>query len=723
MRITFQSGLRPAAAVFIGSFLLFMIQPMLGRTLLPVFGGSAAVWSVCLAAYQVLLLAGYAYAHLLAGKRVRTQHRAHLTLLGAAVVWAFAVAVVRWRLKGLFGGFAVPSLEVLFCVLVFVGLPYVMLAAGSTLVQAWLAASGKVSGSGLQATGSEPAPLTCNKEQEAARRSGDVYRLYAVSNLGSLLGLLVYPFVLEPFVPLTAQWYGFAAALGLYAMLLARVGIRCQAAATDDALQQPKTRTQKQTTSPAWVLLPAVSAFLLNAVIAHLFADVTPMPLVWVVMLSMFLLSYVVGFSRFGDERRVLWGVLSLLALIGAAVANGMWGTGSFYPNAAAAVALIFCVGVLLHGWLYAKRPAVVQLTRYYLAIAAGGAAGGFLSSIIAPMVFNRVLEYPLALFVCALLVAWRMPKPAWIERSRRNVWVCVVCCGAAWLALSSATARHSQARVLLRARNFYGCLTVTQTLEAFGTQGAFPVFYLWCGQTTHGIQVRAPFYKGRGTAYYGQTGGGIAVLAHPKRQAGLGMKVGVVGLGAGTLACYGRPCDLYRFFEINPQVVKVATDPRLFTYLPEAKTPIDLVPGDARRMLEKERTAGDPLYDVLIIDAYSGDAVPYHLATREAFQLYFDRLAPGGILAVHVSNWHIDLLPLCKAVVKELGVYPYGVVSAPEDCVTSGAIWVFMTRQPMDYQYPGKGSVREVVWENVRTMAAPTDEKGSLIGLLRFPL
>jgi spermidine synthase len=198
-------------------------------------------------------------------------------------------------------------------------------------------------------------------------------------------------------------------------------------------------------------------------------------------------------------------------------------------------------------------------------------------------------------------------------------------------------------------------------------------------------------------------------------------MKVGVVGLGAGTLACYGRACDLYRFYEINPQVIQVATDPRLFTFLPAAKTPIDLVPGDARKMLEKERNAGDPRYDVLVIDAYSGDAVPYHLATVEAFQLYFDRLAEDGILAVHVSNWHIDLLPLCKAVVKELGVFPYGVVSVAEDSVTAGAVWVFMTRQPRDYRYPGKSQVREVVWENVDVLSAPTDEKGSLISLLRF--
>lgn len=691
-----------AGAVFLGSFLLFLLQPMLGRTLLPTFGGSAAVWSICLAAYQMLLLAGYAYAHGLAGCTFRTQRRTHLCLLMFAVVWALAYAALRGTPKGFFGNSPVPALEVLFCVLAFVGLPYVLLAAGSTLVQAW----------------------GVDEEGTGGSQGRDVYRLYAISNLGSFSGLLIYPFVLEPFVPLTVQWFVFTACLAGYAALMARVaGGICAPVQPDRPAASERRRAEGDGAVPRawlWFLLPAASAFLLNAVVTHLFTDVTPMPLIWVVMLAAFLLSYTVGFSRAG-ERRGAWCAVAGLALTGAAVARGLWGTGSFYPNAAAGVGVVFGVGVVLHGWLYAERPDVAWLTRYYLAIAAGGAAGGLLASLAAPLVFDRVTEYPLALCACVALTAWRAPCPAFALRRVWGRWAAALCCGALWLALAAATARHSQARVLFRGRNFYGSLKVTQTFETFGTQGVFPVFYLWCGQTTHGIQVRAPFFKGRGTAYYGQTGGGVALLAHPKYRAGQGMKVGVVGLGAGTLACYGRRGDLYRFYEINPLVVRVATDPQLFTFLPDAPMPIDLVQGDARRMLEKERAAGDPLYDVLVIDAYSGDAVPYHLATREAFALYFDRLEQNGILAVHVSNWHIDLLPLCKAVAAELGVSPYGVVGVKEDSVTSGAIWVFLTRRPMDYRYPAQRTVREVVWSEVRDVAAPTDEKGSLLPLLRM--
>ena len=700
MRLTFQSGLLPAAAVFCGSFLLFMIQPLLGRTLLPVFGGSASVWCVCLASYQTLLLVGYAYAHGIGRKGGLRRLHGAVTVLAA--LWVLAVAVKRGALLAWLGSGDARTAAVLAGVALFVGVPYVTLAAGSTLVQAWLAGD------------AEP------KAAQPGARS--VYSLYAVSNLGSLLGLLSYPLFLEPLVSLTAQWYGLAAGLMLYAVLMGRL-IQGRGRQGAPAPQLNAVR-EEQRPVPVflWFALPGVSAFLLNAAITHLLVDVTPMPLVWAVLLAAFLLSYSVGFSSLVERWRGAWCGGAALALIGAAVASGMWGSGSFFPNAAAGVGVLLLVGSVIHGWLYEARPETARLTRYYLAIAAGGAAGGLLAALVAPLVFSRVTEYPLALFVCAVLVAWRAPKPAPLARTRRRGWGFAAGCGAAWLLLAQATARHTQSTTLFRGRNFYGCLAVTQTFERLGPQGVLPVHYLWCGQTTHGIQIHSTdaALRSRATSYFSSTGGGIAFLTHPKYQAGVGMKVGVVGLGAGTLASYGRPGDLFRFYEINPMVERIATDPRLFTFLPDAKMPIDLVPGDARRMLEKEQAAGDPLYDVLVIDAYSGDAVPYHLATLEAFRLYFQRLEESGTLAVHISNWHIDLLPLCKAMATELGVCAYGVVGVSQDGLTSDSIWVFMTRHPAAYRYPGKARVHEVVWQEVREIAAPTDEKGSLITLIR---
>jgi hypothetical protein len=699
MGVLFQRDWLSVSAVFSGSFLLFLIQPLLGRTLLPVFGGSASVWCVCLAAYQTLLLAGYLYAHGIAGRRVANGRGFHTAVVAFAALWAWAVAAGRGPLLACLAAGPAHAGMVLAGVALFAAVPYVTLAAGSTLVQAWRAETGD--------------------------RPEGVYSLYAVSNVGALMGLLSYPFAFEPFVSLTVQWVTLASGLTVYAALIMRLAVSRTGAAGVGGAERRRALSQQ---APArmraiWFALPAASAFLLNAVTAHLLVDVTPMPLVWVVPLVAFLASYAVGFSPLGARRPGAWCAAAALALAAAAWARGQWGTGSLLPNAVAGTAVLFVAGTVLHGWLYAERPAATELTRYYLAVAAGGAAGGLLASLVAPLVFSGVSEYPLALLACAVLVAWRCPKPASVSRSPTGSRLWVVCSGLAWLALSWTLARHTQSLTLFAGRNFYGCLRVTRTLESFGRDGTYPVHYLWCGQTTHGIQVQSPQLRKKGTSYYGPAGGGVAFLAHPAYRAGQGVKVGVVGLGAGCLACYGREGDLFRFYEINPMVTRVATDPRLFTFLPDAPMRIDLVPGDARKMLQVERAAGDPRYDILVVDAYNGDAVPYHLATSEAFTLYFDRLAPDGLLAVHVSNWHIDLLPLCKAMAQKMGACAYGVISVREDSVTAGSIWVFMTRRPFVYRYPGKERVREVDWAQVRDITVPTDEKGSLLPLLRNPL
>ncbi|HRR33185.1 MAG TPA: hypothetical protein P5026_03730 [Kiritimatiellia bacterium] len=700
-----------AAAVFCGSCLLFLIQPLLGRTLLPIFGGSAAVWTVCLAAYQLLLLAGYAYAHGIARRSPQVQRTIHLTLLCGASIWAVAFAALRPVLRAAAGNSGQPALEVLLCVLACAGVPYVALAAGATVVQGWLAVrSGDGAGAGAASTSDGSV--------------SSVYRLYAVSNLGSFIGLLIYPFVLEPFVSLSVQWWAVAIGLCGYTALMMRLGRAMQTDCGDrmvDVAGPDGPPFQRQVQVWAWYVLPGASAFLLNAIIAHLFTDVTPLPLVWVLMLAAFLLSYVTGFSARRWLTSSVGIVLAIVSLGAAAVAHGMWGTGSFLPNATASLGVLFFGGSVLHGWLYEERPETARLSRYYLAIAAGGAMGGLLASLVAPYLFSRVTEYPLALSLCVLLLALRVPWPRRLNRLSGAVRpLFAVGCVAMWLMLFGALSRHTTSRTLFQARNFYGAVRVTQTLESFGQAGVLPVHYLWCGQTTHGLQVRSPLFAGRGTSYYGATGGGIAFSSHPACREGRGVKVGVVGLGAGCLACYGRPQDLFRFYEINPLMIRVAGAPNLFSFLNDAPMRIDLVPGDARKMLEREQAAGDPLYDILMIDAYSGDAVPYHLATLEAFRLYFERIEEDGILAVHVSNWHVDLLPLCKAVAKALGVHPYGVVGVAENSVTTDAMWVFMTRRPHRYDFPGKSSAREVVWERVRDISVPTDEKGSLLPLLR---
>ena len=724
----FNSRCLPAATVFFGSFLLFLIQPLTGRTLLPVFGGSASVWMVCLAVYQTLLLVGYGYAHLIArsdkGHPARFKNL-HITLLVCSIAWTLGIVCLRPILKNYFGSSEDPTLEVLFCVLLFVGLPYILLSANSSLVQSWVS-----KGAQPQKTQNEKSD-SCGSCHSDANKP-DVYRLYAISNFGSFCGLLIYPFLLEPFVPLTWQWLGLALCLAGYVALLAKLAKgtgeeKCANAkicecANEEIIQQPSptTRAFPHSRIPAflWLLLPATSSFLLNAITVYLSIDVTPMPFVWVALLSAFLLSYVIGFSPWSLRLRWLWGLGAVFALVGAAYARGIWGTGSFIPNASAGIALLLIIGSLLHGWLYETRPAPDKLTRYYLFISAGGAIGGLTSAFLAPLVFKQVLEYPLILSLCAGLVAWRCLRRYRLPLACLSI--------VAWLVLAHYTQRKTDSHLLFRSRNFYGCLAVTQQYYRDGARSK-PVNYLWYGQTTHGMQVMSPDQQHVPTSYFGATGGGIAFNAHPKYQQGQPMTVGIVGLGAGTLATYGRPGDLFRFYEINTQVIDVATNTSLFTFLPITAATVDLVLGDARRMLERERASNqknhktDPPYDLLVIDAYNGDAVPYHLTTREAFQLYFDRIAPNGMLAVHISNWHIDLLPVCKSIASDLDLYAYGSIGYSDSPITGGSIWVFMTRQPHSYRYSGRPErIKDVEWGKVRNIRTLTDERGSLITLLR---
>jgi hypothetical protein len=695
---------------------------MLGRTLLPAFGGSAAVWTVCLAAYQLLLLAGYGYAHIIAIQSARTQRRLHLVLVAISVLWAFVFAALRLTLTDRLGASTLPSLEVLAGVLFIIGLPYVLLSAGSTLVQAWLARAETPKCGSAEVLKS---PL----RSHSFRTSREIYKLYAVSNLGSLSGLLAYPFLVEPFVSLDGQWYGFAAALLAYAALLAGAAKRSAPPPADDRSpvtdhRSPVTGHWPAVTSlPAplakpwlWFALPALSTFLLNAMTLHLSTDVTPVPMMWALLLTAFLGSYVIGFSSAGEKGLIVWAGLAAVILAGAAYAAGLKGSRAFLTNLSLCAGVILFGCTFLHGWLYRIRPETSKLTLFYLGIAAGGALGGVSASLAAPAVFDRVWEYPLALAAAAIACGWFVRT--WNHPDLKgglNGFLQIA--AAATLFLVCNTALKSGRDGLLHTRNFYGCLRVSSSALRSTLGTSIPAHQLHHGGTLHGFQVRTDYLKDRPTTYYGIPGGGLALANHAKYTNGAPMRVGLIGLGVGTMACYGRTNDLYRFYEINPQVVAIARDPRWFSYLADSAAVVETVLGDARKNLEAERARGEPPYDVLVVDAYSGDSIPFHLATREAFALYRDRLAPGGILAVHVSNWHIDLFPLCKTMARAFDLHAVGAVS-PQMGLLSAATWVFLTAEPLAFDL---GGAREIDWDDVRDIVPPADERGSLIGLIRF--
>lgn len=707
----------PSLTIFLGSFLIFGIQPMLGRTLLPVFGGTAAVWTTCLATFQMLLLAGYWYGHVVSGRARSTVSDCaemtgergadgdrrplfHIALLGLSVVWVGCFATLRPCLLSQAGRSSYPVLEVLFHVLAFAGLPYVLLSANATLIQAWVA--------------------------RRMARPSDVYALYAVSNAGSLLGLLCYPFLVEPFLSLNAQWYGFAACLALYAMLLSRLakGLPARtAAALEVSDQRPESLDEKVAVQASahsvgsallWFLLPAISTFLLNAVTAHLSTDVTPIPLLWVVLLAAFLLSYIIGFSKIGERGVLVWCVLGIIPVIFCACAIGVRGERGFLYNFAAGALVMLFGCIFLHAWLYRCRPAAERLTRYYLCVAAGGALGGLLSGIVAPLLFTRIIEYRFALVTVALFSALY----AWTNTVKKLRLVAVVVQIAVLTALYLIVVRtmneYKGLTIISQSRNFYGCLTVS-SVEVLD-EIAFPVFVhrFQHGQTLHGLQYQSPDLCEEPTSYYGPLGGGLAILSHPSYTNGTPMSVGLIGLGIGTLACWGRTNDTYRFFEINPRVVDIAWDVGYFSYLSNSKAMVSIGQGDARKLIATETNR----YDILVVDAYSGDAIPFHLATREAFKLYLDHLNPGGILAMHITNWHIDLSPLCKAVGREFGRELTGVISH-ENGLCFGTTWVFISERKLPI--PKEEEVHETDWARVRDIPLPSDDCGSLINLVRY--
>jgi len=715
-------------AIFVGSFLLFGIQPMLGRTLLPSFGGTAAVWTACLAAYQTLLVGGYFYAHLINRRRPRTQVILHAVLLGLAVVWTTAIAFYRPTLKAMIGNSGFPELEVLFCVLVFVGLPYVLLSAGSSLTQAWLAGAGSPpKGDSVAAPDAQPF------EQ-------NVYRLYAVSNLGSFAGLLAYPFLLEPYVSLTAQWWLVAVSLAVYALIMAYVGSRLTHAQRDRADRlgtqivqgNPKDATQSLSRSRRhtvlWFLLPGFSVFLLNAVTAHLTLDVMPLPLLWVILLAAFLLSYAAGFSG----RLTRWnGWVELLSLTCTLVlALTMQRTGGarvYVPNLVAGIGVVAFGATLLHGWLYRIRPRDALVTRYYLFNALGGAFGGILASLVAPTLFREVSEYPIALVlltVFAALCRW-MDDPDDRARGRHFVprWayfpIITVVLG---LIVFHTYIENTKGRTVVRRdRSFYGTLTVTEVPAATGVGAKGVLREFIHGSTVHGVQARIVGKERMPTAYYTADAGGLAIVQHPNYKRGLPMRVGLVGMGVGVMLGYCRQNDTYICYEINPQVVGLATNREMFSFVELAPGRVDLREGDARKILAAEIANKEPLYDVLVLDALTGDNIPAHLSTKEAFLIYFARLAPDGILAVNISNWHLDLLPLIKAVSDDFDI-PAVAFAQTDDFakLRFSSMWAFMMRKPSrDFTFPP--DVRLLPLQQAPEFRLPTDERGSFVSLIRW--
>jgi hypothetical protein len=685
-------------AVFTGSLLLFMIQPMLGRTLLPAFGGSAAVWTVCLASYQCLLLAGYLYAHYLSKMTFNVQRKMHQLLLAGGVIWSVAVAAALPWLRGIVVQGGSPAFSVLLCVMLFVGLPYVLLAAGSTLIQSWLGQAGD-------------------------ENRGSVYKLYAVSNLGSFCGLFIYPFVLEPHVALGLQWWIFGGAMGVYLFLIFNFLKSFNLAGSKPQRSAPDADVNADVSAPGvvalWFIIPAVSVFTLNAVTTHLTLDVMPMPLLWVVLLGLFLLSYVIGFSD-RAERNLVPLFVGALIFCGAAgfFNNVSVSKGHFKYALTASLGLVLFGALFLHSWLYSMRPHTQRLTLFYLGNALGGALGGVSASLLAPLLFDRVTEFPLALLSVTLLavVFVLCGRRTVIQRGMLAL-ICAIALGCVAFGMSKTGGDRD---VVLLKRGFFGTLQVLK-VDARTEKSVGYLHEYVHGSTVHGLQALIPGKERTPTTYFTQDGGGYAVTGHPKYRRGEPMRVNILGMGVGVMLAYARTNDYYRCYEISPEAVEIATNPDLFTFVSGCPAEVSIACEDARKGLERELAEGVEPYDVIQIDAFSGDNLPYHLSTKEAFELYFKMLKPDGILAINISNWHLDLEPFVKAVGDEFNV-PMLVTRCEQDFakLQFGATFAFYCREPRRMGEPPKGAyLRDM--RRVTACKLPRDDKGSFINLIRW--
>lgn len=689
-----------ALTVTLSAALLFVVQPLLAKVLLSWFGGSPSVWTTCLFFFQFTLLGGYAYAH--ATTRLLTparQARLHRWLLIAAAL-SLLVQGLFWKRLLLpehppAALLSVPVVGLLVLLLVSVALPFFALSATSPLIQRWSALRDE-------------------------KRSP--YALFAFSNLGSLFGLFVFPLLLERLFGFRAQALLWGAGFVCFAALSAAAGSR-----------QPETGpVQSKVVEGAppswrrvarWIPLALIPSALLSATTAQITQDLAPVPFLWVLPLALYLLSFVIAFEGNAFYRRV-WCVPLFALSAWFALSVTLRGPAIDYSQQVAAPCLaLFAASILCHGELYRRRPDAAHLTGFYLWVSVGGVLGSGLITFVAPGIFPNFEEYPLLLGAAALVAAW----VTWRSRgeaigARRMVLGAASALFALHLAGAWMAVQEQRSQFVWAERNFFGVVRVMEWRE----KGAHAGHHLFNGRIEHGRQRLPGTERPRPTAYYGATSGlPISIdLLRNQRGSGEGLNVGVVGLGLGTVALHFERADRLTFFEINPAVIAVAKGSGgYFDVLAQSRAPHRIVLGDARVALAAEREASHEQYDLIIGDAFSGDAIPAHLISQEALKLYLDRLAPDGILAMHVSNKHLDLEPVLGFHASTFGLSGWWFDSRPSNEDESRAQWVFLARKPevLGDAAEWSDASREVRWLASDRLVTWTDEQNNLLELMRF--
>ena len=698
-----------AATVFLGAFLLFQVQPLFGKAILPWFGGSPAVWTTCMLVFQVLLFAGYAYAHFTTQYlSARNQAYVHLALLLLALVLLPITPNPAWKPTN---GEA-PVFRIILVTVACVGLPYFVLSSTGPLLQGWFSRT---------YAGQSP------------------YRLYALSNLGSLLALLSYPFAVEPAFSMVSQsflWSGLFIAFGLLCagsavVMWRRVengdclraagggshfgadAARCLAPASEALGAAGAAGAPRPTWNliGLWFGLAMVPSVLLLATTNRVCLDVAVVPFLWIVPLALYLITFILCFDGERWYSRQPWVLAAGGSLL---VVCWLFARGSTGPSlmmqAMWYFLALFCAGMVCHGELANLKPVPRHLTTFYLTISAGGAAGGLFVALLAPVIFVSYYELHVGIFgfglLCLALLLRedrrvRLPVAGWLQGTS----VAVALIGSTLL--MSQFGRDAAGSVAV-SRNFYGVLKVEQRPAARPEDTVKQLFHGW---VIHGSQFVAPEKRRIPTAYYAErTGIGEVLTRHHPGQP---RHVGVVGLGVGTLAAYGHKNDRFRLYEINPDVIAIAHNQ--FTFLSDSPAEKTIVEGDARLALESEEPQH---FDVLVLDAFSGDAIPVHLLTREAMQVYLKHLKSDGLFACHISNLHFDLRPVLAGLAQEFGLAQVVLRSDGDPQTASqAALWVLLAR------YPQPLAISVGLESNAASNRAPvlwTDDRSNLLQVLR---
>jgi hypothetical protein len=760
-----------AVTVFVSASLLFMVQPMFARMVLPLLGGSPAVWNTTVVFYQVVLLAGYAYTHLTTiWLDRRRQVVLHAALLLAPLL-ALPIAVPA--------GWSPPTADnpipwLLALLLAAVGAPFFVVATSSPLLQSWFASTNH-------------------------RAAANPYVLYAASNAGSMLALISYPLLVEPYLRLQEQsWLWAVGYAGLVLLMLACAAIVWCAPRTENRVPSGRTKlalersertagsglhnTQhatRDTPSPLtmsrrlrWVLLAAVPSSLMLSVTTYLSTNIAPIPLLWIVPLALYLLTFILVFagrpilSHRAMVRALPIVLLPLVIVICAQATQPIWMLMTLH------LATFFVAAMACHGELAADRPPPRQLTEFYLWMSIGGALGGMFNALLAPLLFTTVAEYPLALVLVCLLASPLSVVRSQLQQTTDHgprttdygrLWLdlvlplaigalvaglilgaraaglhsgplsyglvfglpALICFGfsrrpvrfalcVAAIFAASALYTSDQGQVLHAERSFFGIHRVL-----LDPTGHFHV--IAHGGTLHGRQSLDPARRREPLSYY-EASGPIGQVVAASSGARERRRVAVIGLGAGSLACYSRPGQTWTFYEIDPSVERIARDPAYFTFLRDCAPGAAVVLGDARLSLVHVADQG---YDLMVLDAYSSDSTPIHLITREALALYRAKLAPGGLLAFHISNQYLDLKPVLGDLARDAGLtalFQDDLVISPDDAARgkSASQWVIMARDRADFGALA-GDRRWRALEGRPVPAVWTDDFSSILSVLRW--